>query len=196
MTDHRGFLSHSRIASAALLMALATVVSTTAQAQDTFELRSAQIQQGKSLGIGQVFKGFGCEGNNQSPSLSWSGAPAGTKSFALTLYDPDAPTGSGWWHWMTYNLPSGVSSLPAGAGSEGGASMPEGAVQVRNDFGVKGFGGACPPKGDKPHRYQFTIHALKVEKLELPPDASAALVGYMINANKLGTARIEATYQR
>lgn len=183
-------------ASAAFCSALVCLASTSAHAEGEFKLRSDEVQNGKSLGLQQVFKGFGCEGGNQSPSLSWTGAPAGTKSFALTVYDPDAPTGSGWWHWMAYNLPSGVSSLPASAGAEGGASMPKGAVQVRNDFGVKGFGGACPPQGDKPHRYQFTIHALKVEKLDLPADASAALVGYMINANKLGTATIEATYQR
>ncbi|GAA6141600.1 YbhB/YbcL family Raf kinase inhibitor-like protein [Hydrogenophaga sp. 5NK40-0174] len=166
-----------------------------AQAEGAFSLSSTDVQPGKMLTINQVFKGFGCEGGNVSPALAWKNAPQGTQSFALTVYDPDAPTGSGWWHWMAYNIPVAVSSLPAGAGGVD-AVMPDGVVQVRNDFGVKGFGGACPPPGDKPHRYQFTIHALKVDKLELPADASAALVGYMINANKLGSASIEALYQR
>ncbi len=159
-----------------------------------FELKSADIQAGGTLNAAQVFAGFGCSGGNVSPELSWSDAPKGTKSFALTVYDPDAPTGSGWWHWVVYDIPAGVKGLPAGIGKQ--ASLPPNAKQGRNDFGAANFGGACPPPGDKPHRYIVTLHALKLEKLEVPPDASSALIGYMINANRLDKATLTATYGR
>ncbi|HEY0707741.1 MAG TPA: YbhB/YbcL family Raf kinase inhibitor-like protein, partial [Polyangia bacterium] len=132
---------------------------------------------------------------NISPHVAWSAPPEGTKSFVLTVYDPDAPTGSGWWHWVVYDIPADVTELPAGAGS-GKVDLPKGASQGRTDFGSKGFGGACPPPGDKPHRYIFTVHALKVEKLEVPPDASAAMIGFMTNANSLGKASFTAKYSR
>jgi len=146
------------------------------------------------MGNAQVFQGFGCSGGNISPALRWSDVPAGTKSFAITAYDPDAPTGSGWWHWVSYDLPASVSSLQTGAGKAG--AMPAGAKQGRNDFGSNDFGGACPPLGDAPHRYIFTVFALKVDKLDVPADASAALIGFMLNANKLATASITARYGR
>lgn len=161
-----------------------------------FALTSPTIKPGSMLTEAQVFKGFGCEGKNISPALKWSGAPKDTKSFALTVYDPDAPTGSGWWHWVVYNIPATTTELPEGAGGADGKGLPAGAVQGRTDFGAPGFGGACPPKGDKPHRYIFTVHALKTDKLELPADASAALVGFMIHANRLGKAGFEAKYGR
>jgi Raf kinase inhibitor-like YbhB/YbcL family protein len=161
-----------------------------------FSVQSPQVRPGGQLAQAQVYDGFGCKGGNRSPALQWQGAPAGTKSFALTVYDPDAPTGSGWWHWVVYNLPAGTSSLPEGAGSAEGKGLPAGAVQGRTDFGTAGFGGACPPAGDKPHRYRFTVHALKVEKLDLPADASAAMVGFMIHANRLASATLEARYGR
>jgi Raf kinase inhibitor-like YbhB/YbcL family protein len=166
-----------------------------AQAAD-FRLSSPTIKPGGTLGDAQVYNGFGCSGRNVSPALSWSGAPAGTKSFAVTVYDPDAPTGSGWWHWVVYNIPATVSELPEGAGAADGKGLPAGAVQGRTDFGAPGFGGACPPVGDKPHRYVFTVYALKSEKLDIPPDGTAALVGFMINANKLGEAKFTARYGR
>lgn len=161
-----------------------------------FTLSSPVIKPGARLAEAQVFKGFGCEGGNVSPALNWKGAPKGTQSYALTVYDPDAPTGSGWWHWVVYNLPASATGVPEGAGAADGKGLPEGAVQVRTDFGAPGFGGACPPKGDKPHRYLFTVHALKVGKLELPPDPSPALVGFMVNANRLGSATLRAKYSR
>jgi Raf kinase inhibitor-like YbhB/YbcL family protein len=161
-----------------------------------FTLASPTIKPNGKLGQEQVFNGFGCSGKNISPALKWSNAPAGTKSFAVTVYDPDAPTGSGWWHWVVYNIPANVTELPAGAGDIKSGSMPEGAVQGRTDYGVPGFGGACPPQGDKPHRYIFTVHALKTEKIDAPADASAALVGFMINANRLAKASFTATYGR
>ena len=144
----------------------------------------------------QEFKGFGCDGGNLSPQLSWSGIPQGTKSFAITAYDPDAPTGSGWWHWQVVNIPADTFFLPAGAGSADGTGLPDGSVQVANDFGSHSFGGACPPKGHGVHHYQFTIFALSVEKLELPEDASGALAGYMIHANTIESSTIEALYRR
>jgi len=161
-----------------------------------FELSSPDIAPGARLAEAQVFKGFGCDGGNRSPALNWHGAPAGTQGFAVTVYDPDAPTGSGWWHWVVYNLPAATTSLPAGAGDTAKPMLPAGATQGRTDFGSTGFGGACPPPGDKPHRYIFTVHALGVPRLALPADASSAMVGYMIQANRLGSATLEATYGR
>ena len=114
----------------------------------------------------------------------------------MTVYDPDAPTGSGWWHWVVFNLPAGTASLPTGAGDGSGSKLPPGAVESRTDFGKPGWGGPCPPAGDKPHRYVFTVHALKVDKLDLAADSPAAMVGFMINANRVGKASFTATYGR
>ncbi len=172
-------------------LGLAAGVSLRVQA---LELSSTDIASEKPLGSAQVYQGFGCTGGNVSPALSWSDVPVGTKSFAITAYDPDAPTGSGWWHWTAYDLPATLRSLPAGAGKAGG--LPSGAKQGRNDYGSNDFGGACPPQGDKPHRYIFTVFALKVDKLEVPADASAALIGYMLHANKLATASMTARFGR
>jgi Raf kinase inhibitor-like YbhB/YbcL family protein len=155
-----------------------------------FDLVSDDVAEGKTMNIAQVYKGFGCDGGNQSPALHWSHAPAGTRSFAVTVYDPDAPTGSGWWHWQVYDLPATTAGLPRGG------ALPDGAKQGRNDFGGRDFGGACPPPGDKPHHYVFTVYALKVDKLGVPDDASAALVGYMLRANSLGSAKLTARYGR
>jgi Raf kinase inhibitor-like YbhB/YbcL family protein len=167
-----------------------------ALAGGTFTLESAQVKPGAKIADAHVFKGFGCEGGNVSPSLKWSNAPAGTKSYAITVYDPDAPTGSGWWHWLMFNIPATVTSLPEGAGDTAAGKAPPGAVQSRTDFGKPGYGGPCPPKGDKPHRYIFTVFALKVDKIDADADASGALVGFMLNANKLGKAGFTATYGR
>ncbi|MEO8923459.1 MAG: YbhB/YbcL family Raf kinase inhibitor-like protein [Caldimonas sp.] len=167
----------------------------TAQAAG-FTLASPTIKPNSTLTEAQVFNGFGCSGKNISPALAWSGAPAGTKSFALTVYDPDAPTGSGWWHWVVFNIPASATTVAEGAGSADGKNLPAGSVQGRTDFGPPGFGGACPPAGDKPHRYVFTVYALKTDKLEVPADASAALVGFMIHGNLLGEAKFTARYGR
>ena len=163
---------------------------------DGFKLSSPTIKPNATLTLDQVFNGFGCTGKNISPALMWHGIPKGTKSFALTVYDPDAPTGSGWWHWVVYNIPADVHELPEGAGNASGAKLPAGVKQGRTDYGTHAFGGACPPQGDKPHRYIFTLVALKVEKLDVPDDASAALIGYMINANQIGKAGFTAKYGR
>jgi len=174
---------------------VAALASSVAHA-DAFTLTSPDLKDGGTLTMKQVFKGFGCSGENVSPALAWKGAPAGTKSFAINVYDPDAPTGSGWWHWVVYNLPATTTSLPAGAGDPAKKLMPATASQGRTDFGAPGFGGACPPPGDKPHRYIFTVYALKTDKLELPADASGAMVGYNLLANKLASANFTAKYGR
>lgn len=161
-----------------------------------FQLTSPDIKAGAMIPKSFEFNGFGCSGENKSPALKWSGAPKGAKSFAVTVYDPDAPTGSGWWHWMVINIPADVTELKPDAGAVGGANLPKGASHARIDYGVAGWGGVCPPQGDKPHRYIFTVHALKVEKLDVPADATAALTGFMINGNSLGKASFTARYGR
>ncbi len=167
-----------------------------AEATHGFRLSSPEIEDGGRLEHRHVFNGFGCDGGNQSPALAWSGAPAGTKSFAVTCYDPDAPTGSGWWHWVMFDIPAGVTALAAGAGEASGARAPAGAVQTNTDFGAPGFGGPCPPPGHGPHRYVFTVHALKVARLEVPPTATAALVGFNLHFAALATATLTAHYGR
>jgi len=178
-------------------LALAVFASLPLLAQAAgFKLESADVGAVAPIAEKFVFKGFGCDGGNVSPALAWSGAPKETKSFALTVYDPDAPTGSGWWHWVMIDIPATVNSLPEGAGDPAAGKAPQGARQMRTDFGQPGWGGPCPPQGDKPHRYIFTVHALKVDKLDVPPDATAALVGFMIHANELGKAGFTAKYGR
>jgi Raf kinase inhibitor-like YbhB/YbcL family protein len=167
----------------------------TAIAAGAFSVTSTEIKPGARIAQAQVYKGFGCEGGNVSPSLEWTNPPAGTKSFAVTVYDPDAPTGSGWWHWLIFNIPANVRSLSAGAGDPASGKAPPGAVQSRTDFGQPGYGGPCPPKG-KPHRYVFTVFALKVDRIDAPADANGALVGFMLNANALGIATLTAIYGR
>jgi len=176
-----------QLAMVLLLLALAIP----ARAAD-FVLSSPDIAQGKALDARQLLNDFGCTGGNVSPALSWQDPPAGTKSFALTVYDPDAPTGSGWWHWVVFDIPAGARSLPAGAGSADGKALPAGAVQSRTDFGAPGYGGACPPKGHGAHRYVFTLYALDVAHLGLAPDSSAALVGFNLGAHTLAKAGITA----
>ena len=158
-------------------------------------LTSTDVAEQQMLARTFVHSAMGAGGENLSPGLSWSGAPQGTKSFALTLYDPDAPTGSGWWHWVVYDIPASATGLPRGAGSAGGA-LPAGAKQGRTDFGTAGYGGAAPPPGHGPHRYIFTLHALNVEKLDVPADATAAYVGFMIHFARLGEAKLTAKYER
>jgi Raf kinase inhibitor-like YbhB/YbcL family protein len=127
------------------------------------------------------FQAFKPRDKSKSPALKWSGAPEGTRSFAVTMYDPDAPTGSGWWHWMVINIPADTTELASGAGEVNSTILPKGALQNRIDYGVAAWGGTCPPQGDKPHRYIFTVYALKTDKLDVPADATAALTGYMIH---------------
>ena len=160
-----------------------------------FTLTSPDIKANGTIDKKFEFNSFGCSGENKSPALKWSGAPKDTKSFAVTVYDPDAPTGSGWWHWSVINIPADVTELKPDAGNVSGANLPQGAKNVRIDYGVAGWGGVCPPAGDKPHRYIFTVHALK-DKLDIPADATAALAGFMINANSIGKATFTSKYGR
>ena len=160
-----------------------------------FTLTSTDFESGGKIAAAQVFNGFGCTGGNLSPALSWSHAPAGTASFALLVHDPDAPTGSGWWHWVLYNIPATVSSLPTGAGDPRKSLLPAGAVQARTDFGTGGYGGPCPPPGAA-HHYYFRLYALKVPKLDLPADATAAFVAFNVNAQSLGHAQLMGLYGR
>jgi Raf kinase inhibitor-like YbhB/YbcL family protein len=179
---------------AAALTALA--LAATAQAGE-FQLHSADIRPRGEIANKFVYKGFGCSGENVSPELSWSGAPAGTRSFALLVHDPDAPTGgAGWWHWLAYDIPASVQEIAQGAGTADGARMPKGTVQARTDFGSAGWRGPCPPPGHGKHHYRFTLYALKVDMLEVPEGASAALIGFSAHANALGEASLTGLYGR
>ncbi len=153
----------------------------------TFTLTSNDITDGGVLPDAQVqAKG------NTSPHLAWSGAPEGTKSYAIHCYDPDAPTGSGFWHWTVANIPADVTELATGASSAG---LPKGAVEGRTDYGEPGFGGAAPPPGHGPHRYIFTVFAVDVEKLDVTPDNSGAVFGFNLFFHTLAKASITATYE-
>ena len=163
---------------------------------DSLTLTSQDITQEQHMSNAQEFNGFGCSGGDKSPHLQWSGAPKATKSFAITAYDPDAPTGSGWWHWQIVNIDKMTTQIATGAGTTDKELAPKGSTQIKNDYGNPSFGGACPPKGHGVHHYRFTLHALSVDKLDLPADASGALTGYMINANTIESSTIEALYER
>ncbi len=160
----------------------------------SFTLQSDDIGDGEPLGKPFVHGSAG--GENQSPQLRWSGFPGETKGFVVTCYDPDAPTGSGFWHWVLPNLPVNVTELARGAGAGGGGELPSGAFHVRNDFGESGYGGAAPPPGDRVHRYVFAVHALDVEQLEVTPEASCAYVGFNMTFHVLARATLRATYQQ
>jgi Raf kinase inhibitor-like YbhB/YbcL family protein len=159
-----------------------------------FTVTSTDFAPNGTLVQKQFANAFGCAGGNVSPQIAWKNAPAGTKSFAISMFDPDVPTGSGWWHWVVINIPTSVSELPLGAGSEGG-KMPEESIVTNNDAGQRGYLGACPPAGQT-HRYVITVKALGVEKLDLPANASGALVGLMTNMNKLGEATVTVKGRR
>lgn len=161
-----------------------------------FQLESPEFSEGSTLPLSCVHNVMGATGDNLSPALAWKNPPAGTKSFVLTMHDPDAPTGSGWWHWVVYDIPASATSLPRGAGAADGKLLPAGAKQGRTDFGTPGYGGAAPPPGHGPHRYIFTLHALSTDKLDVPADATAAYVGFMVHMSSLGSATLSATYER
>lgn len=162
---------------------------------DSLQLASSTLTDGGRMPSAQLYYGFGCSGENISPELHWQGAPEGTRSYALVMYDPDAPTGSGWWHWVVFNIPATLKAIPEGAGDPKAGLIPE-AIQSRTDFGSPGYGGACPPEGHGDHRYQFRLYALKVDQLPLDEDSPAAMVAYHINANKLAEAQLEVKFGR
>lgn len=173
-----------------LLSALLTTISM-AHAEGFF-LSSPDIR--GQLSNKQVFSGFGCHGKNISPILNWKNAPKGTKSFAITVYDPDAPTGSGWWHWLIFDIPVQIHTLKNNAGDIKSSIAPTHSIQSTTSFGQSGYGGACPPIGDKAHQYIFTVYALKIEKLGLKAQATPALVGFYLGQNALAKASLVAYY--
>ncbi|MFD3701288.1 YbhB/YbcL family Raf kinase inhibitor-like protein [Streptomyces sp. NPDC058646] len=154
-----------------------------------FTVTSTDLAPGAELDDAQVKSG-----GDLSPQLRWEGFPEGTKSFAVTCFDPDAPTGSGFWHWVLFDLPVSVTELPAGAGSGAFEGLPAGAVQVRNDYGTKDFGGAAPPAGER-HRYVFTVYAVDTEKLGCDDGVSPAVVGFNLRFHTLGRAQLIGEYE-
>jgi hypothetical protein len=173
-----------------------SVMTAGAASAAKLSVSSPEIAPGKMISDEQVFSGFGCTGKNVSPALSWKGAPAGTKSFAVTVYDPDAPTGSGFWHWLVVNIPADAKGLAKSAGDVKSGLAPKGSLQSRTDFGVPGWGGPCPPKGDKPHRYIFTVFAVDVDHLDVTADTSAAVVGFNLHFHTLAKGTLTGKYGR
>lgn len=184
------------LTTAFVVVTFAALASAGAQKPTKFTVTSPDLKAGQKIGSAQVFSGMGCTGSNTSPALEWHGAPANTKSYAITLYDPDAPTGSGWWHWVVYNIPASVTKLAAGAGDPKKSALPPGATQGNTDFGSPGYGGPCPPAGDKPHHYHLTVIALDTDKLDIPPTATAAYVGFNLHAHTIGKAELISLYGR
>jgi Raf kinase inhibitor-like YbhB/YbcL family protein len=170
-----------------------------AQSAEAMQVTSASFKDGDYLPMDHILSasfGFGCSGGNISPQLAWSGAPDGTKSFAVTAFDPDAPTGSGFWHWLVVNIPPTVSELAPDVGNPSAGKLPSGALQTRTDFGKPGYGGPCPPEGDHPHRYLFTVYAVGVDQLQgVNADTSAAVIGFMLHFNTLDKAELMGLYK-
>jgi Raf kinase inhibitor-like YbhB/YbcL family protein len=160
----------------------------------TFALRSADIADGVTLGVAQTSAIFGGPGHDRSPHLKWDGYPAATLSFAVTCFDPDAATVSGFWHWAVYDIPASVNELSAGAGDADGRNLPVGAKMLVNDAGRRGFLGAAPPRGDAPHRYMFVVHALDAAHLDVTTDATPAWLGFRLVAHGLARARLTPVF--
>ncbi|HEX4834520.1 MAG TPA: YbhB/YbcL family Raf kinase inhibitor-like protein [Trebonia sp.] len=160
----------------------------------SFAVSSDDISHGQALSNKHVYDSFGMSGDNISPQLSWSGFPAEAAGFAVTCYDPDAPTGSGFWHWLVIDVPASVTELAAGAGAASGAGLPPGAFQVRNDYGTKDYGGAAPPAGDEPHRYVFAVHALDTGTLGIDSDVSPAVAGFNLRFHTIARGLLVAVY--
>ncbi|HEY5209407.1 MAG TPA: YbhB/YbcL family Raf kinase inhibitor-like protein [Stellaceae bacterium] len=188
------------IATLGLVMAMGLAFGGTADAAKTkvprLKVTSAQIAPRATIADEQVANTFGCKGGNISPEIKWSGAPAGTKSFAVSIYDPDAPTGSGFWHWVVYNIPATTTELPKNAGDQKANLMPAGAIQSRTDFGVSGYNGPCPPPGDKPHRYHISVFAVDVPKLDGDQNTPAAVVGFQLHFHTIAKGVLTGKYGR
>jgi Raf kinase inhibitor-like YbhB/YbcL family protein len=177
-----------------LVLVLILFISITTFGQETFTLSSTNL--GGQTTKTNEFNGFGCSGDNKSPQLSWKNAPKETKSFAITMYDPDAPTGSGFWHWVVFDIPANVNELVTNAGNVALNLAPKGAIQSITNYGIKGFGGPCPPKGHGFHQYIITVYALKTDSLGLNEDTNPAVVGFNLWNQTLAKASIVAYYKR
>ncbi|MBV8142209.1 MAG: YbhB/YbcL family Raf kinase inhibitor-like protein [Verrucomicrobia bacterium] len=160
-----------------------------------FRLVSSQWREGGTVPRENLFNGSGCQGANISPEIHWSGAPAGTRSFAITMVDPDAPAPGGWWHWVAWNIPGTVSGLPAGAGNKGSKALPASSVQCKNDYGELGYGGPCPPPGTT-HHYVLRIYALSLPKLSPASDQEPAKVARLIEEHSIGVAQLTMKFGR
>jgi Raf kinase inhibitor-like YbhB/YbcL family protein len=181
---------------ASLIFGVALILTSTRLPAADFILTSLDLDPQKPLEDAFIFDGFGCTGGNESPALKWSGAPSGTLSFAVGLYDQNGINGRGFWHWLVVNVPGNVTSLPRDAGRSDGSKLPRGAEQVRNGFRASGYSGSCPPPSDDPHTYVLTVYALKVAKLEVAPDATGNAMFPIIDADTLGKASISYRFGR
>ena len=162
----------------------------------SFEVTSTDVPDGGTLAMPHVSGVMGAGGEDRSPQLSWSGAPEGTRGYAVTVFDPDAPTASGFWHWAVANIPASVTELPGGAGDKDAPALPEGALQLRNDGGFAGYVGAAPPAGHGPHRYFVVVHAVETEQLDVGPDASPAVLGFNLFFHTLARGTLVVTYEQ
>jgi hypothetical protein len=176
-----------------ILLAGIILTSSIFSQAETFTLRSKDI--GGQATDKQVYNGFGCRGDNLSPELYWENVPAGTKSFAVTMYDPAAPTGSGFWHWVVFDIPASTTELKTGAGNISKSLMPECDIQSNTDFGQPGYGGPCPPAGHGFHKYRITVFALKIDKLGLDKSATPAFVGFNLFSNTIAKATLIMYYK-
>ena len=162
----------------------------------TFTVTSDDVSEGEPMSSPHASGIFGAGGSDTSPHLRWEGAPEGTKSYVVTCFDPDAPTGSGFWHWVVFNLPPDVTELATGAGSQDGAGLPAGAIHTRNDANLPGYIGAGPPPGHGPHRYVFAVHALDVERIEADESATPAFIGFNMFGHTIGRAVLTGTFEQ
>lgn len=175
---------------------LALALTTFAGSAWAFEISSPAVGNDTTIPDQYTANAFGCSGGNVSLPLEWTDVPAEAKSLALTMYDPDAPTGSGFWHWLVVNLPPSTTGLAEGVGEPGNAKLPGGAVQARGDAGVSGYFGPCPPEGDTPHRYIFTVFAVDADALDINADTSGAVVGFNLHFHTIDQASVTYTYGR
>ena len=162
----------------------------------TLTVTSTTFAEGQTIPQSALFGGFGVGGHNKSPHIAWSGEPAGTKSFAIVLHDPDAPTGTGFFHWVLFNIPASVHELAEDAGHESNANLPPGAVQSHTDFGSRNYGGPAPPPGHGPHRYEFHVYALDVPELPGDANTTAALLRFMMIGHVLAQGKLTGIYER
>lgn len=178
----------------AIFLSASAVAQTDAQPGESFSLESATFGSNTTFATTQVYDKGECNGGNQSPELHWKGAPGDTKSFAVTMFDPDARGGAGWWHWLLYDIDAKTTSLATGAGDP--MKAPAHGIGGKNSFGDDGYSGPCPPRDDKPHHYVFTVYALKVEHLGLPAGADAGAVKAALEANTLLSTTLQGQYER